>query len=106
MCSDHRSTPFWCLLRRASSRDISALRHVSCGWYRPGGMGVKSRIGRPKRHIAGHILVSRSEVFRYWSTARWKALVSRLPSVAVLGKQTLHCLDADLCAPVTVRERQ
>ena len=54
---------------------------------RPGGMGTKSRIGRPKRHIAGDILVSRSRsvVFRYWSTACLKALVSRLPSVAVLS---------------------
>lgn len=56
------------------------------GWglYFPGCIGMKSLIGRPKRHIAGEKAVSRSGVLRYWSMALWKESVFNDPDALVL----------------------
>ena len=35
--------------------------------------GSRSRVGLPKRHVAGDILVSGSGPFRYWRSALWNA---------------------------------
>ena len=46
---------------------------------------MKSRIMRPKTHIAGDILVSGSGVLRYCKIARCTASVSRSPFPPVLS---------------------
>ena len=65
------------------------LDRVSCkvwsGKYFPGWIGIKSRIGRPKIHMAGDSRVSLSGVLRYCRMARWKESVSRQPSGPVLS---------------------
>ena len=65
VCSESRSAVFMCLLRNASSLASSVSFHVGWGAYRPGWIGIKSRMGRPKRHCAGDSLVCLSGVFRY-----------------------------------------
>ena len=84
VCSDKRSAACICRFRKASSRE----RRVSCqvGWglYLPGWMGMKSRMGRPKTHIAGDRPVSLSGVLQYWSMARWNPSEFSLPSAVTL----------------------
>ena len=79
VCSDSRSASRMCRLRRASSLAMSVSCQVLCGWYLPGWMGIKSRIGLPKRHMAGERWVSRSGVFRYCNMARLNLSVFRDP---------------------------
>ncbi len=85
VCSDHVSIMQICRLRRASSLAVSVSCHVAWGWYFPGRTGMKSRIGWPKTHIAGEILVTGSGVFLYCRMARWTASVSRSPFSPVLS---------------------
>ena len=65
-----RSAVRMCRFRRASSLDRRVSCQVEWGWYFPGWMGMKSRMGRPKTHWAGERWVSRSGVLRYCSMAR------------------------------------
>ena len=51
-------------LRRASSLAARELRQVPCGWYLPGRMGMRSRMGRPNICMAGDSFVSLSGVLR------------------------------------------
>ena len=64
LSSAHMSVP-QCFLR-----DMRVSRQVVLGWYLPGGIGMKSRMGRPKMHMAGEWWVSRSGVFLYCNMAR------------------------------------
>ena len=79
MCSDNLSHVFWCLFLSASSLATNVSRHVGCGRYRPGWIGIKSLMGLPKTHMAGDNPVSLSGVFRYCSMARWNLSVFRVP---------------------------
>ena len=85
MCSAQASAVRMWRLRRASSLAVSVSRHVTCGLYLPGGIGMKSRMGRPKTHIAGDSFVSGSGVLRYWSIALYTASVSSSPFGPVLS---------------------
>ena len=84
VCSVHRSADIMCLFRSAFSLYARVSLHVGCGSYRPGSMGMKSLIGRPKIHMAGDSFVSGSGVFRYWRMARWSLSVSSSPLGPVL----------------------
>ena len=69
----------------ASSLALSVSRQVSCGLYFPRIIKMKSRVGRPKTHIAGEIFVSGSGVLRYCSIAICTASVSSSPFGPVLS---------------------
>ena len=79
VCSDRRSQSLMWRWRSASSRAIMVSIQLLCGLYRPGGIGIKSRIGRPNMHLAGDNFVSLSGVFLYCNIARWNASVLRSP---------------------------
>ena len=85
VCSAHVSAVRTWRLRKASSLDFSVSRQDSCGLYFPGIIGMKSRIGRPKTHIAGESFVSGSGVLRYCSIAICTASVSSSPFGPVLS---------------------
>ena len=69
VCSVSLSAIFMWRFRRASSLASKVSRHVGCGSYLPGWIGIKSLIGLPKMHMAGERPVSLSGVFLYWSIA-------------------------------------
>ena len=98
VCSRSRSHAIICLLRSASSRSRRVSCHVGWGLYRPGIMGMKSFMGRPKMHCAGESLVFGSGVFRYWSIALWKASVSSEPLGLVLSWSILFTVFTPISA--------
>ena len=73
------------MLRNAVSRASMVSRHVPCGWYLPGRMGIRSLIVRPKTHWAGDNFVVGSGVLRYIDMARWNLSVSSLPLASELS---------------------
>ena len=80
MCSAQVPAVQMWRLRRASYLAVSVSRHVTYSIYLPGGIGMKSRMGRLKSHISGDSFVSGSGVLRYWSIALCTASVSSSPS--------------------------
>ena len=85
VCSHSFSADLMCLLRSAVSRASRVSRHVPCGWYLPGRIGIMSLIGRPKTHWAGDNFVVWSGVLRYINMARWNLSVSSLSLASVLS---------------------
>lgn len=83
--SDQRSSFLMWRFLSASSRAAKVSHHVLWGLYLPGGIGIKSRIGRPNTHIAGESFVSLSGVFLNLSIAHWNASVLRSPCGPVLS---------------------
>jgi len=54
---------------------------------------MKSRMGRPKTHIAGDNFVSLYGVFLYCKMARWNESVARLSSgFFIINDEALDCL--------------
>ena len=86
VCSVQRSWARLCLWRRVVSLCDRLSCHVGWGWYFPGTRGMRSLVGRPKRHVAGDCLVAE---LRYWSMARCTASTSTSPSGPTLPAMIL-----------------
>ena len=82
--SDSRSCIFMWRVRSAISLACNLFCQDICGLYLKGNTGTKSRIWRPKRHMAGDNFVSLSGVFLYCNRALWKASLLRVPLGSVL----------------------
>ena len=104
MCSAQASAVRMWRLRRASSLAVSISRHVMCGLYLPGGIGMKSRMGRPKTHIAGDsfVRVQRITVLEY--RPLHSVGVEFALRACIVIDEPLHRLHPDLCAAVAVGE--
>ena len=92
------STSHICLLRIASSLILAVSLHVSWGTYRPGNIGMKSRMSLLNRAIAGDIFVSGSLVFLYCNIALWNLSVFSSPHFPVLSMIILFTVFAQTSA--------